>query len=459
MNKFRRITVAAAVAALVLSSLAGLATAAEAAPAHGPPPALDRHGEAAYEYLGTRAASYAREMGISQAELHNVLKQDKTLGVDQQGKLGVTEAGLPSEALSAASAATWSRTPTFPTSSTFSLHSSQSTKKIYLDFNGNTATGTYWNTAYGLSSITSRPFDLDGSPSTFSATEQAYIQNAFMSVSEDYSMFDVDVTTQDPGVEALRKTSSTDTAYGVRVVITPSDFRACGCGGYAYIGSFDWSDGSPAYVLNLGMKSLAESVSHEAGHTLGLSHDGLTTGATYFGGHGDWGPIMGAPYTRRISQWSKGEYANANNTQDDIAVIKANGINGVIDGDGGTLATATPLSIGSLVSVSRKISFTGDVDAYKFIVPAGAARTVTMRARNYNGNVVDTNLNIRLQLRNSAGTLVATANPTDTTSATLSQPLAAGTYYVFVDGVGEGSPLSGGYSNYGSEGQYLISVA
>jgi hypothetical protein len=458
MKRFRRIAVTAAVAALALSSVAGLATPAEAGPAHGLQPVVDRHGEEAYQSLGSSAASYAREMGISQAELHNVLKQDKTMGVDKQGKIRVTEEGLPSEALSAASAASWTTTPTFSTSTTFSLHSSQSTKKIYLDFNGHTATGTYWNTANGLSSITSRPFDLDGNPSTFSATEHAYIQNAFMSVREDYSMFDVDVTTEDPGVEALRKTSPTDTAYGVRVVITPSDFRSCGCGGYAYVGSFDWSDGSPAYVLNLGMKSLAETVSHEVGHTLGLNHDGLTTGAEYYGGHGDWGPIMGAPYTRRISQWSKGEYANANNTQDDIAVIEANGISAVTGDEGGTPATATPLLLGSLVSVSHRISFTGDVDAFKFTVPFGAPRTVTMRASNYYGNVVDTNLNIRLRLRNSAGTLLATANPTETTSATLSQVLAPGTYYVYLDGVGEGSPLSGGYSSYASAGQYLISA-
>src|SRR6476660_9142178 len=116
MKRFRRIAVTAAVAAIALSSVAGLATPAEAGPAHGLQPVVDRHGEEAYQSLGSSAASYAREMGISQAELHNVLKQDKTMGVDKQGKIRVTEEGLPSEALSAASAASWTTTPTFSTS-------------------------------------------------------------------------------------------------------------------------------------------------------------------------------------------------------------------------------------------------------------------------------------------------------------------------------------------------------
>ena len=62
-------------------------------------------------------------------------------------------------------------------------------------------------------------------------------------VSEDFAVFDVDVTTEDPGVEGLRKTSSTDTAYGIRVVVggdCKDWYWTEGCGGVAYLGSFDW---------------------------------------------------------------------------------------------------------------------------------------------------------------------------------------------------------------------------
>ena len=63
-------------------------------------------------------------------------------------------------------------------------------------------------------------------------------------------------------------------------------------------------------------KYVAEAASHEAGHNMGLSHDGTST-AAYYGGQGSgatgWAPIMGVGYYKNLSQWSKGEYALANN--------------------------------------------------------------------------------------------------------------------------------------------------
>jgi serralysin len=45
-------------------------------------------------------------------------------------------------------------------------------------------------------------------------------------------------------------------------------------------------------------KYTAEAISHEVGHTLGLSHDGrITPSEGYYAGHGSgdtgWAPIMG----------------------------------------------------------------------------------------------------------------------------------------------------------------------
>jgi hypothetical protein len=70
-------------------------------------------------------------------------------------------------------------------------------------------------------------------------------------------------------------------------------------------------------------------------------------------------------------------------------------------------------------------------------------------------------------LLNSAGTVVATADPAagQTNSATptglsasLTQQVAAGTYYLRVENVGYGSPLNTGYSTYGSRGGYSVRV-
>ena len=49
----------------------------------------------------------------------------------------------------------------------------------------------------------------------------------------------------------------------------------------------------------------AQTVTHEAGHTLGLRHDGIGT-ETYHQGSPLWGPIMGAGMTRAISQLEQG---------------------------------------------------------------------------------------------------------------------------------------------------------
>ena len=69
---------------------------------------------------------------------------------------------------------------------------------------------------------------------------------------------------------------------------------------------------------------MGQIISHEVGHTFGLSHDG-TSQASYYAGAKGWGPIMGASYGRRASHWSTGEYADANNPEDDTAIIAADG--------------------------------------------------------------------------------------------------------------------------------------
>ena len=61
---------------------------------------------------------------------------------------------------------------------------------------------------------------------------------------------------------------------------------------------------------NCQFSSIFEAISdiwHEFGHNLGLSHDGTTTGTTYYGGHGSglvsWAPIMGNSYYNSMGQY------------------------------------------------------------------------------------------------------------------------------------------------------------
>ena len=228
---------------------------------------------------------------------------------------------------------------------TFLLHSRPTANQtIYLDFDGHT-TGNVYGTSWD--NLTSPAWDLSGNGPSFTTTEQQTIQKIWARVAEDYAPFNVDVTTQDPGVESLRKLNSSDTRWGIRVVITPDDTPAPGAGGVAYVGSFNYNTDTPAYVFNTGEKDVAEAVSHEVGHSLGLDHDGTAT-LDYYSGQGSgalsWGPIMGAAYSPVVTQWSRGEYPGANNTQDDLAIISSqNGFTYRTDDYGNTQATATPL--------------------------------------------------------------------------------------------------------------------
>ena len=115
-------------------------------------------------------------------------------------------------------------------------------------------------------------------------------------------------------------------------------------GVFDYVGSYY----KPAFVFNKSLVGAAEAISHEVGHNLGLSHDGVTGGAAYYQGQGSgatgWAPIMGVGYYKQLVQWSKGEYANSNNTQDDIQIIQNNGALLLADDHGNNQASATALA-------------------------------------------------------------------------------------------------------------------
>jgi PKD repeat protein len=420
---------------------------------------------------------------MSAAQLARQLREDRTLWVDRNGRLFYVEEHLPPQqpeppkpvkpapGSTAPAGASTPMSASIPLSETFLLHSRPGARRtIYLDFNGHTASGTAWNSNYALGTITSPAFDLDGYPGTFSDAELQRIQEIWRRVAEDYAPFDVDVTTAEPAPEALVRADSNDQVFGSRVVVT-KDFTAgtssaCNCGGFAYVGVFDMVNNAsyqPAYVFydKLGPgneKYVAEAISHEAGHNLGLSHDG-TASVGYYSGHGSgatgWAPIMGVGYYQALVQWSKGEYTGANNTQDDFAVMQQRGAPLRADDHGNSLATATPLASvasGGLQDLSGAgvIEQRGDIDVFSFYAGAGSV-SLTL-----SGAAPSPNLDGSLSLLDATGRLLATSNPVDALTASLSVTLsAAGQYFVSVDGVGKGD-LASGYSDYGSVGQYQI---
>jgi hypothetical protein len=348
-------------------------------------------------------------------------------------------------------------------SQTFLLHSNPgAAQTIYLDFNGHVTSGTNWNTSFnGGADFYTPAYNFEGDES-FSDNELLTIQAIWQRVAEDFLPFNVNVTTQDPGSAALIKSGSTDSAWGVRVVIGgDGSWYNSGYGGVAYVGSFNWNSDTPTFVFednlgNGGEKYTAEAISHEAGHTLGLSHDG-GTGTSYYRGHGSgetgWAPILGTAYYQNLSQWSKGEYPGATNTQDDLAIITTqNGFGYRADDVGNTQSTAGTLSVsGGIVQDSGIIERNSDVDAFVFSTGSG---TITIQ-----GLVAErgANLDLMLELYDASGQLVVSANPQDQLGASFTVTVDAGVYYLYASGVGKGDPLNGGYSDYGSLGSYRLS--
>jgi len=102
--------------------------------------------------------------------------------------------------------------------------------------------------------------------------------------------------------------------------------------------------------------------------------------ATYYAGQGNgatgWAPIMGVGYNKQLVQWSKGEYANANNTQDDIQIIQNYGAPLLADDHGNDQASATALVStpdGNTVTLSGNglIEHRTDVDFFSFMSGVG----------------------------------------------------------------------------------------
>lgn len=420
-------------------------------------------GQRAIDLLGDKLEAVAKFYKRSPEALREMLLRDPLMRLDRTGRLYVVEE-LDKPLVS--------NTPDFvegtapaPLDNTFLLHSRPGAKRtIYLDFNGAVIQNTAWNS--GGNTINAQAFDFDGNVNSFSAAELERIQYIWQRVAEDYSPFDIDVTTEQPPADKLTRANDADDVYGTTAVITNHNgVYNCSCGGVAYVGVYDnvgdyykpalvfWDMLGPANE-----KYVAEATSHEVGHNLGLSHDG-TSQVGYYGGHGDgvtgWAPIMGVGYYKNTVQWSQGEYTDANNKEDDIVVMGSNG--GILrkDDHGNGIAKATALTTspnGSNINLSGKgvIETRKDKDVFSFSAKAGSGTiTVTPDTRS-------ANLDVSIKIMKADGTVIAKAKPADQLGATATFTLpAAGKYYVSVDGIGYLTPTNG-YSDYGSLGQYSV---
>lgn len=504
MQNNRIATGTSGVGLLMLGLMLGAGSAASAAESTSPlapllqpvvelPKALlsrPMNGEGAIKMLGARLGEVAARAGMSAAELRAALRSDPTLWVERFGGLEYRDPERRGpfnepDVSNGGSGDVNEQAPLAPLSDTFKLHSKPGSKRvIYLDFDGFTvqsATGG-WNGGVGFESL---PYDTDGNPAVFGEAERTLVQRVWQAVAEAYAPFDVNVTTEDPGDEAITRNDAADDRYGTRAVIVGQRsqhpvYGTCQCGGFAGVGVFDEVPASehrrrqPAWIFPGPSSSdmdIASTVNHEVGHTLALRHDGHQGDGGYYAGHGTgalrWAPIMGSG--AGIEHWSRGEYprySNAAQTNpDDYDLMSQNGM--LVRADDFT--SAAPLGGRAepgrfTVDQAGIIETDRDVDTFTFEAGPGPASLIISPAEFL------PMLDIRAVLYGPDGTEVAKINDdgrAGTKAAVINRTLTPGPHRLEIEGVGVavsgtgvraqgGSIDTVGFTDYGSVGQYRI---
>ena len=422
----------------------------------------------------------AKSAGVDAAKLKAAAKRDKDMRISSASgaafyacRRNTAKIANPSDPESFTTATL------FPFTKTFLLHSRPgSTKVIYLDFKGHVTKGSYWNTDRRSTTIVAPAFDLDGKPGTFNAAEQAIIQKIWKEVSDAYAVFDVDVTTQDPGVENIRRlNATTDNNYGVRVclggkvsylpnwqeIVTNADdlfgiTPEIGCFNKQPVAQVAYANDAPVLVFTDMLyqrgsaKDIADTTIHELGHAFNLNHSTLSDGTEYYSGHNDWAPYMGDTMGKSVGQWTLGDYdALATNTEDELDIISTY-IPYITDDHGDDVASATTLTTSKVKSPVRStlpvyvytssanglINNRADKDYFKIEVGEGEFFVEATAADP------QPNLNIQIKLYDKDGVEVVNPDPygypyeieKGMSDSYHHYALPAGTYYIEVDGVG-----------------------
>lgn len=321
---------------------------------------------------------------------------------------------------------------------------------IFLDFDGHLVEATLWNG--GRSFYCESPNLTD-----------AQITEIFHRVSEDFRPFDVNITT-DSTVYLAAPLSNR-----IRVIVTPTSDWYQGVGGVSFTRSFTWGDGTPAFVfpdrLLWSPKIIAECCSHEAGHTLGLSHQAkynencsLVTVYNEGTGSGEiaWAPVMGNSYYRNMTSWNNGPTPNGCYTeQDNLSIITSlNGFSYRPDDHPDNPQTgSTPLVLNQGdFSAEGIITTNNDKDVFKLNFSDAGKMTLKVKPFSVGPNNAGANLDVKVLLLNSNYETIETFDPQDRLDVEAEISLIPDTYYVIVQGDGNIN-----ISNYGSLGSYTIS--
>ncbi|WP_100644392.1 zinc-dependent metalloprotease family protein [Alteromonas facilis] len=476
MNQFKLARLPLLLAILSMPySMAGYA-ANQGAQNSPPPHALEKIPEGRLKQSLMNLPPHVRESVLQRLSSLGIPALDLLLlDVDESGELFYIEEGLVETSEATATQSSAEANSTLPPIDVFDLHSNPgSANTIFLDFDGGVISGKAWG---GGTTYESVPYDLDGDPLTFNATERQRIHEIWTRIADDFAAFDVNVTTQAP--------ERFDSNTGWLLFTKDADANgnampSQGAGGVAYVGvwgrsNYTYYQPALVYYNRLGSGNagyMAEAGSHEMGHNFGLSHDG-TSSVSYFRGLGSdsepssWAPIMGVGYYKNVTQWSRGEYTDANQTQDDIAIISnhlgsSQDVEGdanaptvlVADDSGFFSATNRELDPSNVESANKGIVQIGDADRFQFIAGAGPAEFTATPAWDAftRSTRRGANLDIGLRLYDADGAMLIDSAEDIETNLTISTVLAEGLYTLEV--YGSAGPYA---SDYGSQGHYYLS--
>jgi len=341
-------------------------------------------------------------------------------------------------------------------------------KVLYLNYWGGTLSGTRWNDEYTSGAdINYTAYSSDADTGNFSTTDLYRMWMSWREVVEDYAPFDVNITTDQSVYDA---TPVEDRS--MIVATTSYVWFGSQAGGVANLDSFGNEYTGVGWAWNKGLEALGQTISHEAGHQMGLLHDGQNPSTTYYTGHGtndEWGPIMGAPYGQTYVQWSKGEYDNANNTEDDLDIIKTKlGEDADVVGD--TLGSAFDISSSAYlegVIEPRGLLAGMDTDVYRFQISPGSAQAVQIQVTAVLGDDTQrygSNLSLDAKLTDSGGVTILAqstqASPFYPQNNLLAYDglLDPGTYYIFITALSPNDNWSTGFGEYADAGFYSVSL-
>lgn len=279
------------------------------------------------------------------------------------------------------------------------------------------------------------------------------IKDLWKRVAEDYMPFNINVTTD------IRVYQNAPDISRQRCVFTPSTSAVgSGAAGVAYIGSWNWGSDTVCWSVYTSGKSGAEVGAHEPGHTLGLGHQGTSTSG-YYSGHGSgatgWAPIMGVGYYQPVTTFARGEYANANNTEDETSVITSQNNN----------VEYRPDDTGDYLAISRYLEIFGDSSAYAEGVIERQDDTDSFQFTTTGGRVALTarplpdwaNLAVTVMIADAFENIVAfSSTPQNVLYSSVDADLPAGTYTLRVSGAGRNDAWVDGFTSYGSLGYYSI---